>query len=213
MMAGRRDAVLAVLREAAAPLSINQIADRLAIHPNTARFHLEALVKTGQAESAETDHAKPGRPPLMFQAVAGMDPAGPREYRMLAHILADALGGQPNPSARATAAGRTWAAQLARPARASSKRQAVDRLTGLLAELGFDPQKRSAGRDIGEIGLRSCPFLELARTHRAVVCPIHLGLMQGALNAWQAPITVDVLTPFAQPDLCVAHLAPVEQAS
>jgi hypothetical protein len=40
-----------------------------------------------------------------------------------------------------------------------------------------------------------------------VVCPIHLGLMQGALEAWQAPVTVDRLEAFAEPDVCLAHIA------
>ncbi|WP_372489458.1 helix-turn-helix domain-containing protein [Candidatus Mycolicibacterium alkanivorans] len=39
-MASRRHDVLAVLRSAATPLSITEIAERLTIHPNTARFHL-----------------------------------------------------------------------------------------------------------------------------------------------------------------------------
>ena len=212
-MAGRRDDVLAVLRAAAEPLSIAEIAEQLAIHPNTVRFHLGALVKSGQVEPADVYHAKPGRPPLMFQAVAGMDPLGPRDYRMLAGILADALSRQSNPAARAIAAGRAWAGQLPGAPRARTRRQAVDRLSGLLADLGFSPEKRSAGTDVGEIGLRSCPFLELARTRREVVCPVHLGLMQGALAAWDAPVTVDALTPFVQPDLCVAQLAPMERAS
>ena len=78
------------------------------------RFHLDALVKTGQAECVEVDHTKPGRPPLMFRAVAGMDPAGPRDYRMLAGILADAIASQPDPAGRAAAAGRAWAGNISR---------------------------------------------------------------------------------------------------
>src|SRR4029079_17012211 len=87
MMSGRREDVLAMLRTADAPLSIAAVADELSIHPNTARFHLDALLRTGQVESVETGRIKPGRPPLMFRAVPGMDPAGPRDYRMLAGIL------------------------------------------------------------------------------------------------------------------------------
>lgn len=212
-MAGRRGEVLGALRTAAVPLSIAEIAERLTIHPNTARFHLEALVRAGQVKSVRGDHARPGRPPLMFHAVPGMDPGGLRDYRMLARILADTLAHQSNPSARATAAGRAWATDLAGTARTPRKGQAVDRLTDLLADLGFSPEKRAGRGGLGEIGLRNCPFLELAQTHGGVVCPIHLGLMQGALDAWGAPITVDALTPFDEPDLCLAHLAPVEKAS
>jgi predicted ArsR family transcriptional regulator len=212
-MAGRRPDVLAVLRAAATPLSIIEIAERLAIHPNTARFHLEALVKTGQVESVEPDRTKPGRPPLMFRAFAGMDPAGPRDYRMLAGILADALARQPGPERRAVAAGRAWAERSAEPASTRGREQALDRLTDLLTDLGFAPEKRSEGADLGDIALRNCPFLELAGSRGDVVCPVHLGLMQGALRAWNAPVTVDALTPFAEPDLCVAHLAPSGRTS
>jgi hypothetical protein len=38
---------------------------------------------------------------------------------------------------------------------------------------------------------------------------VHLGLMQGALAALRAPITVGRLEPFAEPDLCLTHLRPV----
>lgn len=212
-MSGRREDVLAALRATDGELSIAEIADRLTIHPNTVRFHLEALAKSGRVKAVESDRAKPGRPPLMFRAVAGMDPGGPRDYRTLAAILADAFARQPHSARRAVAAGRAWAGHVAQPGKTRSRRQAVDRLTELLTDLGFAPEKRSGTRGIAEIGLRNCPFLEVAGTRRDVVCPVHLGLMQGALDTWDAPITVDALTPFAEPDLCVAHLAPAASTS
>jgi predicted ArsR family transcriptional regulator len=78
-------------------------------------------------------------------------------------------------------------------------------MIGILDRLGFAPEQ--PGRR-GRIALRSCPFLELAEASTDVVCPIHLGLMQGALESWQAPITVERLETFAEPDLCLAHLGP-----
>lgn len=212
-MSGRRAEVLEVLRAADGPLSITAIALALGIHPNTVRFHLDALAEAGQVEAVEGGRTKPGRPPLMFRAVAGMDPAGPRDYRMLAGILADALARQPRPSARAMAAGRASAERVAEPARTRSRRQAVDRLTGLLDQLGFAPENASAAKNSDEIRLRNCPFLELVGTRRDVICPIHLGIMKGALEAWNAPVTVDALTPFAEPDVCVAHLVSTASAS
>ena len=207
-MSGRRQDVLAVLRARATPLTITAIADEVGIHPNTARFHLEALVKTGQVERVEADRTTPGRPPLLFRAVAGMDPTGPRNYQMLAAILADALARQTKAAPLAVDAGRTWATHLAAAIDTPRRQQAINRLIALLADLGFAPEKRRTATRVGEIGLRNCPFLELAETRRDVVCPVHLGLMQGALTTWKAPITVDALIPFAQPDLCVAQLAP-----
>ncbi len=202
---GRRDDVLSALRAAGRPMTINEVAEQLSVHPNTARFHLEALAKRGRVETVEPSRAKPGRPPLMFRASTGMDPEGPRDYRTLAGVLADALARQRDPQGRAVAAGRAWAQAEVDAGPVRDGGQSVDRLTDLLAVMGFAPEKRS---DNAEIGLRNCPFLELAQSRRDIVCPVHLGLMQGALSAWDAPITVDALTPFAEPGLCIAHLAP-----
>jgi predicted ArsR family transcriptional regulator len=53
----------------------------------------------------------------------------------------------------------------------------------------------------------------LAEERSAVVCPIHLGLMQGALEAWNAPVTVDRLEPFVEPGLCLTHMKKTEKVS
>ena len=202
-----REGVLAVLRGAASALTIPQIADELGVHPNTVRFHLDTLVTEGRVERVEPDRGRPGRPPLMFRAVRGMDPGGTRRYRVLAEILTSALAGDRNASAKALEAGRAWARRVTGPTRkAPGAQQSITRLVELLDDLGFAPQRREAhGQE--QIGLRHCPFLELAQDRSAVVCPIHLGLMQGALAAWRAPVTVERLDPFVEPDLCLAHLA------
>nr|WP_218621426.1 helix-turn-helix domain-containing protein [Mycolicibacterium hippocampi] len=198
---------MAVLRGVASALTIPQIADELGVHPNTVRFHLDTLVTEGRVERVEPDRGRPGRPPLMFRAVRGMDPGGTRRYRVLAEILTSALAGDRNASAKALEAGRAWARRVTGPTRkAPGAQQSITRLVELLDDLGFAPQRREAhGQE--QIGLRHCPFLELAQDRSAVVCPIHLGLMQGALAAWRAPVTVERLDPFVEPDLCLAHLA------
>jgi predicted ArsR family transcriptional regulator len=215
---GRQPDVLRLLKASEAPLSIAAIAERLGVHPNTARFHLDALVGSGRAEQLPPLHGRPGRPPQLFRAARGMDPAGPRHYRLLAEILVHSLAAGPDPGARAVAAGRAWGRRLAPVTdEAGEANEANDdgdarpggplgRLVSLLDELGFDPQLREAdGR--ARVGLRHCPFLELAGPLGDVVCPVHLGLMQGAMDAWKAPVTVERLEAFAEPDLCLAHLA------
>ncbi len=85
-------------------------------------------------------------------------------------------------------------------------------LVSLLDTLGFAPEldddRPHAHPEGGpsQIRLRNCPFLELASSKPQIACSIHLGLMRGALDAWGSPVTVDRLDPFAEPDLCVAHL-------
>jgi predicted ArsR family transcriptional regulator len=196
-------------------MGIAEIADRLQVHPNTVRFHLETLVGNGQVERTTADPGTPGRPPALFRAVRGMDPMGPRHFRVLAEVLAAGLATDPDPGRRAVEAGRSWGRQQAssvagaiggdKPVEAD---ESVERLMGMLDELAFAPEQ-TAGGGRPTIGLRHCPFLELAVSRSDVVCPVHLGLMQGAMESWGAPVTVDRLDAFVEPDLCLAHLTVV----
>jgi predicted ArsR family transcriptional regulator len=78
-------------------------------------------------------------------------------------------------------------------------------LTAMMTDLGFAPEL--AG-EAGRIRLRHCPFLELAEEYSPTLCPLHLGLMQGALTEIRAPIAATRLEPFAEPDACLVHLSP-----
>lgn len=206
---GRRDVILALLRSSAEPCSIASIADELEVHPNTVRFHLDALARAGRVEQVLGDPAGRGRPPILFRASRRMDPAGPTNYRLLAGILTDHLAREPDAAAVATRLGRATSPRLLESSgqrRAPSKTRAVNELVELLAELGFEPEPAYSPRT-REIRLRHCPFQNLAEEHGEVICSLHLGLMQGALSAMRAPVTVGRLDPFVEPDLCVAHLA------
>ena len=187
-------------------MSIVAIADVLGVHPNTVRFHLDSLVGDGQVEQVEPERKGPGRPPLMFQAVRQMDRGGTRHYRLLAEILTMAFAAERDPRAKALAAGRAWGRKLEPlPADGSSADDAIDHLVDVLDDLGFAPERRNADGE-QQVGLRHCPFLELAENGTNVICPVHLGLMQGAMETWGAPVAVERLDAFVEPDLCLAHL-------
>lgn len=205
--AASRQRVLTAVRESSAPLGVTELAERLVLHPNTVRFHLDTLVRAGRVERVQGAPAGPGRPPLAFRVSQAMDPAGPRNYQLLAGMFVDHLAAGPNASGRAVAAGQAWGRQLHRPspARGGRRLDGVAQLVGLLAELGFEPERR-IDDGFGQIALRNCPFLELVDSRAHVVCPIHLGLMQGALAAAESWVTVERLEPFAEPALCLAHL-------
>jgi predicted ArsR family transcriptional regulator len=187
-------------------MNIVAIADVLGVHPNTVRFHLDSLVGDGQVEQVEPGRKGPGRPPLMFQAVRQMDRGGTRHYRLLAEILTAAFAAERDPRAKALAAGRAWGRKLdSLPADATSAEDAIVHLIDVLDDLGFAPERRATNGE-QQVGLRHCPFLELAENRTSVVCPVHLGLMQGALETWGAPVAVERLDAFVEPDLCLAHL-------
>jgi predicted ArsR family transcriptional regulator len=216
-MVDRRREVLDALRSGRSPMSIVEIAGRIGRHPNTVRFHLRSLVGDGRVEQVKDTRGAPGRPALMFRAHVGMDPTGPRQYGLLAGALAGLIGADPDPGGRATKAGRTLGRRLvgsgtdADEGAVMTDQQAVGRLVALLDDLGFAPERDPA--HTGTIGLRHCPFLDLVPEHGAVICPLHLGLMQGALDALEAGITVTRLEPFVSADLCLAHTGPAEPPS
>jgi predicted ArsR family transcriptional regulator len=203
---GRREEVLRALRAAQGPQSIATLAAGLRLHPNTVRFHLDSLIAAGRVRHADGGPRRPGRPALLYEAVRGMDPGGPRRYQTLAEILVMGLAAVPDADSLAAAAGRQWGR---RQAAGCTEGPVLDRLVTMLADLGFAPERSDCGDD-QRIGLRHCPFLELAESHAEIVCPIHLGLMQGAMEAWGASRTIGRLDQFSEPDLCVAHLTPID---
>ncbi|WP_101434464.1 helix-turn-helix transcriptional regulator [Amycolatopsis echigonensis] len=205
-----------MLKRAIEPLSIADMADGLGVHPNTVRFHVDSLVAVGRVECVSARQRVPGRPPKLFQVVAGMDPAGPRNYRVLAEILAGAFDADPERPRRAVEAGRRWGRRLgdANRTEVGTGADPVDRLVMLLGDVGFAPERATDQehpvRSARRIDLRHRPFLEIAMDSPEVACPIHLGLMQGAMEAWKSPITVDRLDAFVDPDRCIAHLATIK---
>jgi len=212
---GRRERILELLRAEGEPLGIAALADQLRVHPNTVRFHLETLQQAGQVEQVLGESAGRGRPPVLFRATHRMDPDGPTNYRLLAGMLTEHLAAtSPDPVSTAVSIGRGWGAHLVgagtAPRRASGRGHAVAEMIAVLDQLGFRPEQPTGPRD-PTVRLRHCPFLDLVAESesRRVVCSLHLGLMQGALDAAAGPVTVDRLDSFVQPDLCVARLAPV----
>lgn len=181
------------------PLGIHDLAEKLGIHANTVRFHLDALTASGQVERAEPTRGVPGRPAQRYQAIRRMDPDGRREFGILAGLLTRSLAGVSDGPRRALEAGRSMGAELA--ADLSDGADTTEGLRDFLDALGF-----AAEIDGDEVRLHNCPFLELAEDDPSIVCQAHLGLMRGAAHAWDRDLRVTTLAPFAEPDLCVARL-------
>jgi predicted ArsR family transcriptional regulator len=205
-----RTRVLAVLQAASVPLGVEEIAGRVRLHPNTTRFHLDALIDSGLAERASEERGLPGRPRTLYTATADSARRGRRSYRLLAEILTSYLAHQTRqPRQAALKAGEAWGRFLAErpsPFRRVDAAAATRQLVHTLDDIGFAPEAVTAGRK-RQILLHHCPFRETAEEHGDVVCSIHLGLMRGLLAALDAPLEAQRLDPFVEPSLCVAHLA------
>lgn len=224
-----------MLRAEDGAVTSSEVAERLGLHANTVRLHLEHLVEAGLATRAARRRQGRGRPLTVYTAVpvpefepSDGDPgdADPG-YRLLAEILAGHLESTAaQPAETAAAAGRTWGRILAgragpavRPAGGGAPEAVADELTGLLDRLGFAPRRTTetaapattaatstTTTTSTTIELHRCPFGQVAERHSAVVCAVHLGLMQGALQERGAPLRVAGVEPFASPRVCLARL-------
>lgn len=204
-----RGRVLSALQEAGEPRSVAELAARVGLHANTARFHLDALVAAGLVSRTTEDRERPGRPRALYTARPGVARAGRRSYRLLAEILTSFVAGEtPRPAATAVRAGRAWGRYLADrppPFRPFDAEVATGQLVATLDEIGFAPEAvTTAGQR--RVLLHHCPFREAAEEHPEVVCSIHLGLMRGLLSGAEAPLEAERVDPFVEPGLCVAHL-------
>jgi len=82
-------------------------------------------------------------------------------------------------------------------------------VTGIFADLGFDPEL-TGDRKTRQIRPRACPFRTAARANPEVVRSVHLGLLRGTLDRLGTPATAVRLLPFIEPDLCLAQLSTLE---
>ena len=199
--------ILEHLRVRRTELTAAQIAGEVGLHPNTVRLHLDQLTEAGLVTRAVEARTTPGRPRVLFAAVVpGPDePPADDGYRELAGVLAAQIESTgPRAADDAARAGRAWGRTLTGRRDVPDPAAATDHLVRLMDRLGFAPT--AAG---GSIELHRCPFRQVAEEHSAVVCGVHLGLMQGALETLGAPLRADRLEPFATPDLCLAHLTPL----
>jgi predicted ArsR family transcriptional regulator len=181
-----RDAVLAALRSNGAPVTIEVLAQVVGLSVNTVRFHLGRLGRDGLATSEAAAPDGPGRPRMVYRAIAAEAVDGAAAYRMLAGLLAEGLA-RVGDSQATIEAGRSWAQRVvaahdpsaggSNVAEADSR--AVDRVVDLFQDGGFAPELADDGRTIA---LRRCPFMELARVRADVVCSLHLGFARGVLH-------------------------------
>jgi predicted ArsR family transcriptional regulator len=202
----RRSEILSQLRGANEPLTVAEVAQRTGLHVNTARFHLDALVADRLAERSIEHRDTPGRPRVLYSSNA--DAGQPRSFALLAEMLTGLVASLEGGAPGAVTTGRAWGRHLVdRPA--PSERldadAALQRLNAVLDGIGFAPDIRNDTQG-AEVRLHHCPFREVAVRHTDVVCALHLGLMQGALEELRAPVTAVSLEPFVTPTLCVGRL-------
>jgi predicted ArsR family transcriptional regulator len=170
------------LAESTSALTATELADRLGLHANTVRLHLERLKEAGLVEVEPVHRGKVGRPQHVYSLAAGAPGLGldPPSYTLLAGMLAmlaERVGAEP---ADATEAGRSWGLAAGRR---THSRSCAKALFAEMDRLGFDPQREPAPGGASEIAFLHCPFREIAEAYPELVCNLHRGICEGVVSA------------------------------
>jgi predicted ArsR family transcriptional regulator len=154
-----------------------------------AAYHLDKLAEAGLLETRferRTGRRGPGAgrtAKLYLRAATPIEVALPaRDYRRMAGLLAEAVEADPSGAARAglARAARSAGAEAARRAGTDTAGQRPgpdEQARRLLADQGYEPY-----REAGVVRLRNCPFEQLTRAHRELVCQANLAFVEGLVE-------------------------------
>ena len=140
-----RYAMYEELAHSTAALSASDLAERLGIHANTVRLHLERLREVGLVDVEAVHRGTVGRPQHLYFLSAGAPGLGfdPPAHALLAGLLAALAERVGADAAEAAETGRVWGADAGRRTRS---RSCLNALEGELAKLGFEPAVRARRR-------------------------------------------------------------------
>ncbi len=176
-----RARLFALLGELRRPASTDELAERLELHPNGVRVHLERLHDVGLVVR-ERQRGTRGRPRDVWVIGPDAQPGGdpPTGYAELARWLVRSMTMAGGGVRDVEAAGRRIGRELA-PADASTGHE--QQLHDVLVTLGFQPERRRESGDRLTYCLRNCPYREAVRERPPLVCGLHRGLTRGLLDA------------------------------
>ena len=212
----RRTRVIALLRKADRPMPVETIAKHIGVHVNTARFHLEALVDAGLATRQAEVRPQPGRRRVLY---TGSDvpqrPERVEDYHLLATILTAAIAAHyPDTGARMYEVGKEWGHYLtSRPApyEVVDEADIESRILDKFESLWFSPE--FALLPDPHLRIRNCPFMESAQHAPEVVCQLHCGIINGALEEMGSSRQIVEMEISSEPDVCSGRLARTDAAS
>lgn len=177
-----RARLFALLSELRRPAPTEELAERLALHPNGIRAHLEIL-QAGGLVLRERERLARGRPRDSWTISPGARPGGsaPTAYADLGRWLVRAIASGRTELGEIEAIGREIGQELVPGA---DQRSAEQQLHDVLSALGFQPEPGVSGPDRQlTFRLGNCPYREATRERQQVVCGMHRGITRGLLDA------------------------------
>jgi predicted ArsR family transcriptional regulator len=192
-----RRRLFALLADLGGSAATDDLAERLALHPNGVRTHLQRMAEAGLVTRRRVVRPR-GRPRDEWAISPTARPGGepPRAYGPLARWLARAVPATEERLHEVEATGREIGQELA-PAPHAAPAQAF---ADMLAALGFQPRSiPGPGRRLS-CRLGNCPYRESVRVNQNVICALHRGLTQGLLDRIAPGATLSRFVPH-DPDL------------
>jgi predicted ArsR family transcriptional regulator len=204
----QRGLVLDLLRDVEGTATVGEIAELAGLHENTVREHLEGLLTARLARRERSPAAGRGRPAWRYAARSVQQSTAVRDYLALASVLAGTIARTSADPPATAEAGASWGRALVSDLPAEPDAEAArHRVVQLLSDLGFAPEADPGARSAR---LTRCPLLDVAREYPEVVCAVHRGIAEAALDALGAPDDARRvrLVPFAEPGACRLHIDP-----
>ncbi|MFN8161836.1 MAG: helix-turn-helix domain-containing protein [Solirubrobacterales bacterium] len=173
-----RARLFSLLGELKRPAGTVELAERLGLHPNGIRVHLDRLERAGLVNRSR-DPRERGRPRVAWTIAPGARPGGarPAGYADLGRWLARAIGPGTGRRREVERAGR----EIGREIAPTDARDGVEALEATLAALGFQPRTEASGGHLVHC-LGNCPYRDAVRGSQPIVCTLHRGITRGLLD-------------------------------
>lgn len=181
-----------LLGELDRPATTTELAERLRLHPNGVRVHLDRLARDGLVTRTRVRQRR-GRPRDAWTLAVDAWPGGqpPHAYSDLARWLVRAMQSDARGLRRLERTGREIGRELA-PRGGTVADGAFE---AILAKLGFQPRlDRRKGPHL-TVSLCNCPYRDAARENRDVVCTFHRGLTRGLLDELDGQVGLEAFVP------------------
>ena len=159
------------------PVGVAALAQEFGLNHNAVRQHLAKLCEAGLLSEEVSARSAPGRRPFLYRLspLAAGTWGTPGPYQQLAELLLEMLtSGRPAREVGADAGRRAL--------EPDGNTDPLDRLEAEAARRGFEPERVERGRTV-RLVLQRCPFDAAAAEHGEVVCDLHLGLVEGLVEA------------------------------
>jgi predicted ArsR family transcriptional regulator len=175
-----RARLFATLSELRRPAGTEELAERLDLHPNGVRVHLERLRTAGLVVRERTRQTR-GRPRDTWTIAPDARPGGeaPSGYAELGRWLARVISPGRTSVRAIEATGREIGRELAPDGDCRSE----EKMHAVLVSLGFQPKREPDPPGGLTYRLCNCPYRDAVRESPEVVCALHRGMTRGLLDA------------------------------